>query len=116
MSFELAGWIVGLCGLALAACYRARWRRAVRIHRTPVLIGEAMRRQGTTPADAAAAGLEQEMLGASARCAACAADPACRYWLSGFPGGELPESCPNRALLRPPPPVDRVAPPPYSPL
>jgi hypothetical protein len=93
---------VASAAVAVAGFALVRWRRAARIMGTRILIGEAMRRRGITPADAAAAGLEAEVFAAGGRCAQCAADPACRRWLGDF-GGTLPTGCPNRDLL------DRIA-------
>lgn len=71
----------------------------MRITRTGVLIGEAMKRRGITPADAEVAGLEPEVFAAQQRCATCAADPVCRVWLSGVGEGDFPEQCPNRSFF-----------------
>lgn len=84
---------------AVAVYFIVRWRRAVRIMRTCVLIGEAMNCMGITPGDAEAAGSQSEIFAAAQRCAVCASDPRCRDLLSGGRRGDLPEACLNRALF-----------------
>ncbi len=93
---ELIALAIAAGALVVAVVALARWRRAVRIMRTKVLIGEAMKRRGITPADAEAAGLESEVLVAGQRCAKCALDPACRVLLSELGSSDVPEACPNR--------------------
>lgn len=87
---------VAVAALLVAGYALLRWRRAIRIMGTPVLIGEALKRRGITPADAEAAGLDAELLAAEARCAGCTADLACRVMLSEPGRGSLPATCPNR--------------------
>jgi hypothetical protein len=94
---------IAVTALLVAIVALMRWRRAARIMSTKVLIGEAMKRRGITPADAEAAGLEAEVLAAGKRCASCAEDGACRVLLSELGQGDVPGSCPNRDLF------DRVA-------
>jgi len=94
---------IAATALLVAIVALLRWRRATRIMGTRVLIGEAMKRRGITPADAEAAGLEAEVLLAGKRCASCAEDGACRVLLSELGQGDVPGNCPNRGLF------DRVA-------
>lgn len=96
---ELLLFAAAVGGVVAAAAATLRWRRAVRIRQTGVLIGEAMKRRGITPADAEAAGLEPEAFAAQLRCATCVADPACRVWLSGVGTDDLPQQCPNRSFF-----------------
>jgi hypothetical protein len=93
---EIAAYLVALASLAVAAFALVRWRRAVRIMGTRILIGEAMRRRGITPADAQTVGLEAEVLAAQGRCANCRMDTSCRMWLADAGAGGLPDGCPNR--------------------
>ncbi len=87
---------VALAALLVAGYALLRWRRAIRIMGTPVLIAEAMKRRGITPGDAEAAGLDADLLAAEARCAGCTAHLACRVMLSEPGSGSLPATCPNR--------------------
>ena len=82
--------------LLLAVYAVARRHRVARIQGTPVLIGEAMKRRGITPADVGAAGLEAELVAAKARCASCTSDAACRVLLGEPWRFDLPATCPNR--------------------
>lgn len=95
-TWEFAGLFVAVAALVVSAVALLRWRQATRIMGTRVLIGEAMRRRGISPADAEAAGLEAEILVAGNRCATCAADRACRVVLSELGNGDVPGNCPNR--------------------
>lgn len=61
---ELLAYLVAAAALAVAAFALLRWRGAVHVLSIRVLIGEATRRRGVTPADAQAAGLEAEVLAA----------------------------------------------------
>lgn len=76
-----------------------RQRRAARIRHTPVLVSEAMRLRGITPADAAAAGLEHEVYAAVGRCTACSVETQCRARLGEFPPAGPPAVCPNKAFF-----------------
>ncbi len=100
---DLVALAIAVVALVVAVVALLRWRQAVRIMRTRVLIGEAMKRRGITPADAEAAGLEPEVLVAGQRCAVCSADPECRVLLSELGSNDVPDACPNRAFF------DRVA-------
>lgn len=93
---EFAYFALAVVALLVAAVALLRWRRAARIMGTRVLIGEAMKRRGISPADAEAAGLEAEVLVAGSRCATCASDHACRVVLSELGKGDVPGNCPNR--------------------
>jgi hypothetical protein len=90
---------IAVTALLVAIVALMRWRRAVRLMGTRVLIGEAMKRRGITPADAEAAGLEPETLLAGRRCATCASDSACRVLLSELGQGDVPGACPNREFF-----------------
>ena len=100
---ELIALLAALVAVLVAVLAYAGWRRARRIAGTRVLVGEAMRSYGITPADAEAAGLEAGILVARQRCADCAAQPSCRLLLAELNGARLPQSCPNRDFF------DRVA-------
>lgn len=100
---ELVALAIAAGALIVAVVALARWRRAVRILRTKVLIGEAMKRRGITPADAEMAGLEAEVLVAGERCSICAHDAACRVLLAELGSNDVPRSCPNLDFF------DRVA-------
>jgi len=76
-----------------------RHHRLERIRRTKVLVGEAMRRRGITPADAAAAGVEHEVFAAVRRCETCGVDAQCRESMAGSASGRPPETCPNSAFF-----------------
>ena len=65
-----------------------------------VLVGAAMDSYGITPADAAAAGLEEEVYKASARCNACRSIGPCRSWLAFGLKKRLEQNCPNLQLFR----------------
>ena len=81
---------------AIAALHAVR--RTRRILDTKLLIGEAMRRRGVTPADAEAAGLEADMYVARERCADCRSEAACRVVLA-TPKQDVPSACPNQAFF-----------------
>lgn len=93
---EIVAFLVAAASLAVAVFALLRWRRAVRIMGTRVLIGEAMARRGITPSDAQSVGLEAEVLAAQGRCASCRMDTTCRLWLAEEQADGLPEHCPNR--------------------
>lgn len=95
-TWESADLVLSGAALLVASYALLRWRRAIRILGTRVLIREAMKRRGITPVDAEAAGLDAELLAAEARCGGCTADLACRVMLSEPGRGELPATCPNR--------------------
>ncbi len=76
-----------------------RHHRLERVRRTKVLVGEAMRRRGITPADAADAGVEHEVFAAVRRCEACSVDAKCRESMGGSVSGEPPAACPNSAFF-----------------
>ena len=76
-----------------------RHHRAERIRRTKILAGEAMRRRGITPADAAAAGVEHQVFAAVRRCETCAVDAECREKLAASASGAPPAVCPNSAFF-----------------
>lgn len=76
-----------------------RHHRAGRIQRTRILAGEAMRRRGITPADAAAAGVEHEVFAAVRRCEACGVDAQCRESMGRSGAGTPPAACPNSAFF-----------------
>lgn len=93
-------WMVAVTGAALAAVaiHRAYVVRRDAAH-AQNLVGLAMRRVGITPADAAAAGLEQELLQARQRCAGCAVSGSCRRRLGSLSPLGLPAECVNAALF-----------------
>jgi hypothetical protein len=70
-----------------------------RIRRTRILAGEAMRRRGITPADAAAAGVEHQVFAAVRRCETCGVDAQCRESLGASASGAPPAACPNSAFF-----------------
>lgn len=76
-----------------------RHHRAGRIQRTKILAGEAMRRRGITPADAAAAGVEHEVFAAVRRCESCGVDVQCRESMGRSGSGAPPAACPNSAFF-----------------
>jgi hypothetical protein len=76
-----------------------RHHRLERIRRTKILVGEAMRRRGITPADAAAAGVEHEVFAAVRRCETCKVDAKCRESMAASASGQPPEECPNSAFF-----------------
>jgi hypothetical protein len=76
-----------------------RHHRAGRIQRTKILAGEAMRRRGITPADAAAAGVEHQVFAAVRRCETCGVDAQCRESMGRSSSGAPPDTCPNSAFF-----------------
>ena len=88
--------------LVAIAVVAAIWMLASRRRRlagTQVLIGEAMKRLGITPADAEAAGLEPALLAATQRCAGCTDTAQCRSRLGAFTGPPIPDQCPSHTLF-----------------
>ncbi|MDE1949423.1 MAG: hypothetical protein KGI35_12460 [Burkholderiales bacterium] len=95
-----------LAGSTLALIVAAAAVRALRIRsrRTQLdasnlLIGEAMDKLHLTPADAGAAGAENELRQAVKLCAQCVDQDACRDWLMKGESRHAPEFCPNARLM-----------------
>ena len=91
-----------IAALAIIAIVAAFWlleRRRRRLAGTQVLIGEAMKRLGITPADAEAAGLEPALLAATQRCAGCTDTAQCRSRLGALTGPPIPDQCPSHTLF-----------------
>lgn len=99
MSVRLTVVLLLLVALMLGVLLARRLRRSARMGGRGILIGEAMRRRRITPADAAAAGRETDMLRARERCAGCADEDACRAALTGSARADVPAGCPNRAFF-----------------
>ncbi len=89
--------IIAVAAAVAAATLLHRRRR--RLAGTQVLIGEAMKQLGITPADAEAAGLEPALLAAMQRCAGCADTDECRSRLGALTGPPIPDQCPSHALF-----------------
>lgn len=101
---DLIHWIAAAIVVAIGAGMatveaRRVWKRRMDAVDAHVMIGSAMERQGITPADAAAAGLESDLSGATRRCRECALTEECRARLSTLIQRPLPAGCPNAALF-----------------
>lgn len=58
-----------------------------------------MRREGVTPKDAAAAGLEGQLYDGVKLCASCEKASICRQWLANLGGSQFEVNCPNKWLF-----------------
>jgi hypothetical protein len=97
------GAVLAAGGLTLWLWTRHRALRRAQLSATPLLIGEAMNKRGVCPADAEAAGLEEELGAAVALCAGCPHTEGCRAWLADGDARRSPAYCANAPML------DRVA-------
>lgn len=95
----LAGGTLALIvGAVAVRALRLRFRRA-RLEASNLLIGDAMDKLHLTPANAGAAGAENELRRAVQLCAQCTEQGACRDWLMKGDPKHSPEFCPNARLM-----------------